>query len=63
MGVHLVYSSPMSETLDRTEMMAPPVKFPKKKVALVLAYLGTNYQGMQMYVGWPFILEIQMPKL
>ncbi|KGG50392.1 tRNA pseudouridine synthase [Mitosporidium daphniae] len=41
----------MSETLDRTEMMAPPVKFPKKKVALVLAYLGTNYQGMQMYIG------------
>ena len=27
-------------------------KFPKKKVALILAYLGTGYQGMQMY-EWP----------
>jgi hypothetical protein len=28
-------------------------RIPKKKIALLLSFCGTNYQGMQMYV--PFV--------
>lgn len=29
-------------------MVIANIKYPKRKVAIVLAYLGSNYQGMQV---------------
>ena len=55
---------------DSTEAAAKPAReFPKRKVALVMGYSGTGYQGMQRY--FPFLnatilitfLEILMQKL
>ena len=51
----LINETEKSETLAETttpvascgDENADEVKFPKKKVALVMGYKGTNYQGMQ----------------